>query len=93
MYIHYTNDGRTTITTFTSTIHPTIIQFLEELGNVKKTEPTWVCSHCGGSLVYVDAYVGLNDPDDVRTFDATFCDDCEGECSVVTMTEYEEENK
>jgi hypothetical protein len=29
-----------------------------------------------------DAWVNLNDPEDVRTFDQTYCEDCDGECSV-----------
>ena len=40
-----------------------------------------VCTACGSPRVLLDAYVGLNDPDDVRTYDDTFCEDCGGECS------------
>lgn len=43
---------------------------------------TKVCTHCGGSNVFYDAFVGVNDPTDVRTFDATFCDDCGGETTL-----------
>ncbi len=39
-----------------------------------------VCTTCGGQNVFCDASQNLNDPDDVRVYDATFCDDCEGEC-------------
>ena len=45
-----------------------------------------VCTACGSPRVLLDACVGLNDPDDVRTYDRIFCDnifceDCGGECS------------
>lgn len=40
-----------------------------------------VCTTCGSPRVLLDAYVGLNDSDDVRTYDDTFCEDCGGECS------------
>lgn len=42
-----------------------------------------VCRECGSKNVYWDAYVGVNDPEDVRTFDNVFCDDCEGQTSLV----------
>jgi hypothetical protein len=32
-----------------------------------------------------DAWVNLNDPEDVRTFDQTYCEDCDGECSVTEV--------
>lgn len=35
-----------------------------------------VCKECGSENIFFDAYVGVNDPTDVRTFDAVFCDDC-----------------
>ena len=35
----------------------------------------YVC-HCGSPRVLRDAYVNVNAPDDVRTFDAVTCDDC-----------------
>lgn len=40
------------------------------------------CTSCGGNRVLCDAWVNLNDPEDVRTFDQTYCEDCDGECSV-----------
>lgn len=81
------------MTTYTSTIHPTFIKFLEELSNVKpNTEPLLVCSTCGSSDVYYDAYVGVNDPTDVRTFQQAFCDECEGETTLVTPNRYEKES-
>jgi hypothetical protein len=40
------------------------------------------CTSCGGNRVLCDAWVSLNDPEDVRTFDQTYCEDCDGECSV-----------
>jgi len=42
-----------------------------------------VCSQCGSHDVYFDAYVNANDPTDVRTFSHTYCDACEGSCSIV----------
>lgn len=42
----------------------------------------YVCDRCGGSNVFHDAYVGVNDPTDVLTFSATFCLDCEGKCGL-----------
>lgn len=43
-----------------------------------------VCSTCGSEEVFYDAYVGVNDDGDVRTFDAVFCDNCGGESSLKT---------
>ena len=40
------------------------------------------CTSCGGNRVLCDAWVNLNDEEDVRTFDQTYCEDCDGECSV-----------
>ena len=40
------------------------------------------CTTCHGNNVLQDAWVSLNDPEDVRTFDQTYCEDCDGECSV-----------
>lgn len=39
-----------------------------------------VCTTCGSPRVWVDAYASLNS-EEVRTFDYTHCDDCDGECS------------
>lgn len=36
----------------------------------------WCCVNCGSTNVMRDAYVAVNDPEDVRTFDATVCEDC-----------------
>lgn len=49
------------------------------------TTTTNVCSHCGSSHVFYDAWVGVNDPSDVRTFDATFCMACEGPTSLIPV--------
>lgn len=38
---------------------------------------TYTCPECGSEEVFADAYVGVNDPDDVRTFSSFFCMDCE----------------
>lgn len=48
-----------------------------------------VCSACGSADVFYDAYVGVNDDEDVRTFDAVFCDNCGGETSLKQTTEGE----
>ena len=40
------------------------------------------CTSCHGNNVLCDAWVSLNDPEDVRLFDQAFCEDCDGECSV-----------
>lgn len=48
-----------------------------------------VCERCGGSTLLIDAYVALNDPDDVRTFDAVICDDCGTDTTPVTPEEFE----
>ena len=36
-----------------------------------------ICSTCGSPRVFADAWAALNG-DEVRTYDATHCDDCEG---------------
>lgn len=41
-----------------------------------------VCTYCGSPRVYSDAYVGMNDSNDVLLFDDKYCDDCGGECHV-----------
>ena len=33
-----------------------------------------VCRECGSKNVYWDTYVGVNDLEDVRTFDNVYCD-------------------
>lgn len=37
----------------------------------------YTCPNCASVNVFADAYVGVNDPDDVRTFSSFFCMDCE----------------
>lgn len=51
-----------------------------------------VCAKCGSDAVYFDAWAAVNDPDDVRTFDAVFCDDCGGETSLVDAEDSAEED-
>jgi len=41
----------------------------------------WLCSECGSDTVFFDAWVGANDPTDIRTFQQAFCEDC-GETSL-----------
>lgn len=31
---------------------------------------------------------GVNDPDDIKTFDYTYCDECGGKCDIVAEDEY-----
>lgn len=52
-----------------------------------------VCSYCGSREVFSDAYVGINDPTDVLTYDDTHCMKCQGPCSTVTETEYKERHQ
>lgn len=40
----------------------------------------YVCTQCGSSDVYADAYAGLNDQG-ILTFQQEFCARCDGECS------------
>jgi transcription elongation factor Elf1 len=39
-----------------------------------------VCTTCGSGNVLTDAFVHANDPDDVRTFDDQYCENCECSC-------------
>lgn len=48
-----------------------------------------VCRTCKSERVLYDAYVSVNDPLDVRTFDAVICDDCGRETSLTELTEGE----
>lgn len=45
-----------------------------------------VCTTCGSGNVLIDAFVHANDPDDVRTFDDKYCENCEGSCKTHTVT-------
>ena len=42
----------------------------------------YVCTYCGSPRVKRDAWVSVNDPDDVSVFDDTFCEDCDGPCRI-----------
>jgi hypothetical protein len=35
-----------------------------------------VCEFCGSKSLFFDAYVGVNDPSDVRVFERIDCDSC-----------------
>lgn len=35
-----------------------------------------VCEFCGSSDIFFDAYVSVNNPEDVRTFSRIDCDEC-----------------
>jgi hypothetical protein len=37
-----------------------------------------VCRECESDYVYYDAYVNVNDRNDVITFDAIYCSNCDG---------------
>lgn len=50
-----------------------------------------VCSACGSDRVYCDAYVGLNDPEDVLLFSQEYCAECGGETTTVEVEEMETE--
>lgn len=39
-----------------------------------------VCTHCGSANIFTDSFVHANNPDDVRTFDAQYCENCEESC-------------
>ena len=43
-----------------------------------------VCTNCGSPRVFADAFAALN-TDEVRTYDDTHCDDCEGECKTTEV--------
>ena len=43
------------------------------------------CTHCGSGNVMRDAWVAVNDPDDVRTFDDLYCLNCESSCQTNTV--------
>jgi hypothetical protein len=49
----------------------------ETCPNCERTTPKrYVCSHCGSPHLLQDAYIAVNDPSDVRLFDAITCDAC-----------------
>lgn len=47
-----------------------------------------VCEECGSVNIFFDAYVNVNDPDDIRTFDATYCGDCATFCSIINAEDF-----
>jgi len=55
---------------------------------MKKT--IYRCPKCGSGAVMYDAYVMMNDEDDVRTFDDKVCDDCGTHFNTAVETEVEE---
>lgn len=49
----------------------------ETCSNCERTTPTrYVCPDCGSPHLLQDAYVPINDPSDIRLFDAVLCDAC-----------------
>ena len=55
---------------------------------MKKT--LYSCPECGSNNVMYDAYVMMNDEDDVRTFDDKVCDDCSAHFNTAVETEVDE---
>lgn len=53
----------------------------------------YVCCRCGSDRIYNDAWVGINDPDDIKTFDCTYCDECGDHCDIVAEDEYNQGTK
>jgi hypothetical protein len=53
-----------------------------------KKKVIYVCSTCGSEEVLLDAWASWNKDAQrwelANTFDAAYCAECEGECSVVT---------
>lgn len=47
----------------------------------------YTCPDCGSDKVMHDAYVMMNDEDDVRTFDNKVCDDCSAAFNQAVETE------
>lgn len=47
----------------------------------------YTCPECGSENVMHDAYVMMNDEDDVRTFDNKVCDDCSAAFNQAVETE------
>jgi len=61
--------------------------------HAEPSEPVMVCSTCGSADVFSDAFVSVNNPGDVRTYDAKHCERCEGECSIVTRAEFNQRKR
>lgn len=49
-----------------------------------------VCSECGSSDVWYDAYVNVNDQSAVRLFDEVYCDDCDGFTSLIKSSDFDQ---
>jgi len=43
----------------------------------------YLCSECNSPNVLQDAWVPVNDPDDVRIMDHMFCEQCDGGTSII----------
>ena len=54
------------------------IQMTIEASNRQKSKlkKVAICSDCHSDKVFYDAYVGINDKEDIRLFDDVFCEDC-----------------
>ncbi|MGA3206089.1 MAG: hypothetical protein ABSF12_26645 [Bryobacteraceae bacterium] len=57
---------------------------------IKKKKIVFVCNTCGSEEVLVDAWAEWNKDNQrwelFNTFDAAFCAECDGECSVSSRT-------
>lgn len=54
---------------------------------------TYVCNECGSDCVYFDAWVGVNDREDVDIFSNTYCKNCSAECWIIEESEYKQEKE
>ena len=45
----------------------------------------YICTTCGSGNVLADAFVHVNAPDDVRTFDNMYCENCESSCKTTEV--------
>lgn len=41
-----------------------------------------VCTTCGSANIQQDAWVHLNEPEDIQTFPELYCENCESACKV-----------
>lgn len=44
-----------------------------------------VCNTCGSPRILLDAYVNINDQDDVRIYDNAVCEDCDADGCNITV--------
>ena len=81
-YVTFDDDGEMSVLNVAiecEECYTVLIDF--ENPKVGKTVKIKRCSTCGSKEVFYDAYVGVNDESDVRTFDSVFCETCGGQTS------------